>query len=84
MNIQLNKHLEKLLGNKICPIHGEKIKFEKEEKNGDITTATLSFCCDEFKDLIEKEKATFEKAALDATKEEVENVLNKAFKKWLK
>ena len=75
MKIQFNKHLEKLLGNKVCPIHGEKIKFNKE-----IQATLLSFCCEEFRELIETQKDIFEKAALEAANEEIQET----FKKWLK
>lgn len=83
MKLELNKHLKKLLYNKICPIHNKKIKFLEEKNNGDTTTATLSFCCDEFKDSIEGEGKTkiFEEASLEAAKEEVQKMLNEIFKK---
>ena len=79
MELKLNKHIKKLIGDKKCPIHDEKIKFLKETKDGDATTCTLSFCCVEFKTIIENEK-DFKTAASNAVKESIQEEIKKWFK----
>lgn len=80
MKLQLNKHLKELLGNKVCVVHNEKIKFVDEKQLGDITTSSLSFCCEDFKKIIEGENKVIEDAALNAAKDAINEEIKKCFK----
>lgn len=80
MKLQLNNHLKELLGNKVCAVHNERIKFVDEKQSGDRITSSLSFCCEDFKKIIEGENKAIEEAALNAAKD----AINEEIKNWFK